>query len=89
MKRHSTDLVSLLSGLTFAALGVAFALDAIGTYRVDLSVVPAIVFIVFGLGISASVLLAARSPRPEPVFAAVEADHEADRDPDAEPPLGS
>ena len=85
MKRHSTDLVSFLSGLTFAALGIVFALDAIGTYHVDLSVVPAIVFIVFGVGISASVLLTARSPRPEPAFA----EAEPDLDRDGEPPVGS
>jgi hypothetical protein len=82
MKRHDTDLISLVSGVLFAALGVVFALDEAGTYHVDLSVVPAIVFIVFGLGITASVVASARNTVPEP--AVVEADPVRDESPQSE-----
>jgi hypothetical protein len=81
MKRHDTDLVSLLGGVLFAALGVAFALDAAGTFSIDFTVVPAIVFIVFGVGILASVVTAARSGAPEPAL--VETDPDGSREADA------
>jgi hypothetical protein len=85
MKRHSTDFFSLLSGLVFAALGVVFALDAVGTYHVDLSVIPAIVFIVFGLGMSASVLMSFRAPEPAPVLVEPAVGDESVSDPDTAP----
>ena len=82
MKRHDLDVVSLVSGVLFLALGVVFALDAAGTFNVDITVVPAIVFIAIGLAISASVIASARSGRPEPAL--VEADPQADDGPAAE-----
>jgi hypothetical protein len=62
MKRHELDVVSLVSGLLFASLGVAFALHALGAFSVDLRVVPAIVLIVLGIaGIAAAIVSTARS----------------------------
>jgi hypothetical protein len=56
MKRHETDIVSLVSGLLFAGLGIVFALHARDTFSLDVRVVPAIVLIVLGIaGISAAV----------------------------------
>jgi hypothetical protein len=80
MKRHDTDFVSFIGGMLFTALGVAFALDAAGTYRLDVGVVPAVVFIAFGIGILASVVAATRSGAREPAL--VESD--PDRSPESE-----
>jgi hypothetical protein len=62
MKRHELDVISLVSGLLFAGLGVLFALNAAGTLNFDVRVVPATVLIVLGVaGISASVVKTTRS----------------------------
>jgi hypothetical protein len=62
MKRHELDVISLVSGLLFAGLGVLFALNATGTLNFDVRVVPATVLIVLGVaGISASVVKTTRS----------------------------
>jgi hypothetical protein len=62
MKRHELDIVSLVSGLLFGSLGVAFALHALGTYSLDVRVVPAIVLIVLGIaGIAAALVSTARA----------------------------
>jgi ABC-type thiamin/hydroxymethylpyrimidine transport system permease subunit len=65
MRRHDLDLLSLVSGVLFAGLGVVFALKATGTITLDLGIVPALVFIVVGLAICASVLTAMLGPGPE------------------------
>jgi hypothetical protein len=82
MKRHDTDVISLVAGVLFAMLGVVFALDAAGTVNLDLTVVPAIVFIAIGLAISASVVVSARAGRPEPSL--VEAYPQTDESPPSE-----
>jgi hypothetical protein len=64
MRRHDLDLLSLVSGVLFAGLGVVFALKATGTITLDLAIVPALVFIVIGLAICASVLTAMLGPVP-------------------------
>jgi hypothetical protein len=62
MKRHQTDVISLVSGLLFAGLGVVFALHALGTFNLDVGVVPAVVLIVLGIaGIAAAVTASPRS----------------------------
>ena len=76
MKRHDIDVISLVSGLLFAGLGAVFALDALGTFSIDVRAVPAVVLIVLGLaGIAASLTSSDRSaergaagsdPPPEP-----------------------
>jgi hypothetical protein len=69
MRRHDLDLFSLMSGLLFASLGLVFALNSVSTLNLDLGVVPAVVFIVFGLAISASVLSSTRTrSAPEPAW---------------------
>ena len=56
MKRHDIDVISLVSGLLFAGLGIVFALHALGAFSLDVRAVPAVVLIVLGLaGISAAV----------------------------------
>lgn len=72
MRRHDLDLLSLVSGVLFAGLGVVFALKASGalTFDLDLGIVPAFVFIVIGLGVCASALTAVLRPRPEPATVA-------------------
>jgi hypothetical protein len=61
MKRHELDVVSLVSGLLFGSLGVAFALHALGAFSMDVRVVPAIVLIVLGIaGIAAALASMAR-----------------------------
>jgi hypothetical protein len=64
MRRHDLDLLSLVSGVLFAGLGVVFALKATGTISLDLAIVPALVFIVIGVAICASVLTAMLGPVP-------------------------
>jgi hypothetical protein len=49
MKRHPLDVVSLLAGLLFTGLGIAFLLDALNAWSADITWVPPIVLIVFGL----------------------------------------
>jgi hypothetical protein len=49
MKRHPLDLVSLLGGLLFMGLGVAFLLDALNRWSTDVTWVPPIVLVVLGL----------------------------------------
>ena len=49
MTRHPLDIVSLVAGLLFAGLGVAFLLDALDAWSADLTWVPPIVLIVLGL----------------------------------------
>jgi hypothetical protein len=49
MKRHALDLVSLLGGLLFVGLGVAFLLDSLNVWSADITWVPPIVLIVLGL----------------------------------------
>jgi hypothetical protein len=67
MKRHDIDVVSLVSGLLFAGLGVVFALHALGSFGLDVRVVPAVVLIVLGLaGISAALASSSRTVEPEP-----------------------
>jgi hypothetical protein len=69
MRRHDLDLFSLMSGLLFASLALVFALNSVSTLNLDLGVVPAVVFIVFGLAISASVLSSTRArSAPEPIW---------------------
>ncbi|HEX4493139.1 MAG TPA: hypothetical protein VH914_18195 [Acidimicrobiia bacterium] len=70
MKRHDLDLLSLVSGVLFAGLGVVFALKATGTISLDLGIVPALVFIVIGLAVCASVVTAMLGPGPEPATVA-------------------
>lgn len=68
MRRHDLDLLSLVSGVLFAGLGVVLALKAAGTitFDLDLGIVPALVFIVIGLTVCASALAAVLRPGPEP-----------------------
>ena len=66
MRRHDLDLFSLVTGVLFAGLGVVFALKATGTITLDLGIVPALVCIVIGLAICASVLTAVLGPGPQP-----------------------
>jgi hypothetical protein len=62
VKRHEIDVISLVSGLLFAGLGVIFALNAVGTFDFDVRVVPATVLIVLGVaGISATFVRASRA----------------------------
>lgn len=49
MKRHPLDLFSLLGGLLFMGLGLAFLLDALNTWSTDITWVPPVVLIVLGL----------------------------------------
>jgi flagellar biosynthesis protein FliQ len=49
MKRHALDLISLLGGLLFVGLGVAFLLDSLNIWSADITWVPPIVLIVLGL----------------------------------------
>jgi hypothetical protein len=72
MKRHDLDLLSLVSGVLFAGLGVVFALKATGTITLDLAIVPALVFIVIGLAVCASVLTAIVGRGPEPATVALD-----------------
>ena len=65
MKRHPLDIVSLLGGALFAALGIAFLLDAIDAWSADITWVPSIVLIVLGLaGVLSTVVH--RYPAPAP-----------------------
>ena len=66
MKRHDIDVISLVSGLLFAALGIVFALHALGAFSLDVRAVPAVVLIVLGLaGISAAVSASTDRLRPD------------------------
>jgi hypothetical protein len=49
MKRHPLDLFSLLGGLLFMGLGLAFLLDALNKWSTDITWVPPVVLIVLGL----------------------------------------
>jgi hypothetical protein len=60
MKRHPTDLLSLLSGLLFAGLGGLFALDRLDRIDLDARWIPAVVL----LGLGLAMLLGAFA-RPE------------------------
>jgi hypothetical protein len=65
VKRHDIDIISLVSGLLFAALGAVFTLHALDVFSVDVRAVPAVVLIVLGLGgIAAAVTTPARSAAP-------------------------
>ena len=64
MKRHELDVVSLVSGLLFAGLGLVFALDAHGTIHLDVRAVPAVVLIVLGIAGIAAALTASRRSAP-------------------------
>jgi hypothetical protein len=76
MKRHDLDVVSLVSGLLFASLGVVFALHALGAFSLDVRVVPAVVLIALGVaGIAAALTSSDRPRHPETVAT----------DPDGEP----
>ncbi len=50
MKRHPTDVISLVAGLLFATLGVMFGFDELGSVHVDVTWIPAIVLLGLGLG---------------------------------------
>jgi hypothetical protein len=66
MKRHDIDVISLVSGLLFAGLGIVFALHALGAFSLDVRAVPAVVLIVLGLaGISAAVRASTDRVEPE------------------------
>jgi len=67
MKRHELDVLSLVSGILFAVLGVVFALNALGTITLNLGAVPALVFMVIGIAILASVVASLRPSLPEPL----------------------
>jgi hypothetical protein len=49
MRRHDTDSLSLLGGLLFMGLGIAFLLDALDRWSADVTWIPPIVLIVLGL----------------------------------------
>ncbi len=49
MKRHPTDLISLVAGLLFTTLGVMFALARAGAVTIDVTWIPAIVLVGLGL----------------------------------------
>jgi hypothetical protein len=49
MTRHRLDIVSLVGGLLFVGLGVAFLLDALDAWSADITWVPPIVLIVLGV----------------------------------------
>jgi hypothetical protein len=61
VKRHDLDVLSLVAGLLFAGLAVAFFFDATDVWSADVSWVPAIVLIALGIG---GVLSALRRHRP-------------------------
>jgi hypothetical protein len=50
VKRHDLDVLSLVSGLLFTGLAVAFLLDALDVWSADVTWVPAIVLIALGIG---------------------------------------
>ncbi len=63
MKRHPIDIVSVLAGLLFTALGVAFALGEADRIDIDVRFVPAAVLIAAGAaGIIASFTRADTTP---------------------------
>ena len=66
MKRHDLDVVSLISGLLFAGLGLVFALHAADVFSLDVSVVPAIVLIVLGIAGIAAALTSSRPAAEAP-----------------------
>ena len=49
MRRHDIDIISLVSGLLFAALGAVFALHSLDAFSLDIRVVAAVVLIGLGL----------------------------------------
>jgi hypothetical protein len=56
VKRHPTDLISLIAGILFIVLGVMFALDRLGDVTFDVTWIPAIVLVGLGLaGIASGV----------------------------------
>jgi len=61
VSRHPLDLVSLIAGLLFTALGVLFGLDAHGTVHIDVRWIPAIVLLALGAGGIAHNLLRTRA----------------------------
>lgn len=61
MKRHDLDLMSLLSGLFFALIGVGFLLDAGTAVRVDVEWLIPAVLIAVGLAGLGGALFSARS----------------------------
>jgi hypothetical protein len=60
MTRHPLDVVSLVAGVLFAGLGVAFLLDALDAWSADITWVPSIVLI--GLGLAGVLSTVARQP---------------------------
>jgi len=67
MRRHDLDLLSFVSGVLFAGLGVVFALKATGTITLDVGAVVPLVFIVIGVAILASVITSMMRSVPEPL----------------------
>ena len=64
MKRHDLDVISLVTGLLFVGLAIVFGLHALGTFSIDVRVVPAVVLIVLGIaGIAAALTSSVRSNR--------------------------
>lgn len=61
MKRHPIDIVSVLSGLLFTVLGIAFALGEANRIDVDVRFVPAAVLIAVG---AAGIIASFRRARP-------------------------
>jgi hypothetical protein len=49
MERHDTDVVSLIGGVLFMGLGLAFVLDALNGWSSNIAWVPPIVLIVLGV----------------------------------------
>jgi hypothetical protein len=67
VSRHPLDLVSLIAGFLFTALGVLFGLDAHGTIDIDVRWIPAIVLLALGAGGIAHNLLRTRARAAEEV----------------------
>ena len=79
MSRHDIDLTSLLTGLVFLTVGVAYLFDATGS--IDLQVRWVVPLTLIGLGVAglAGALLRVRQDRPaaaEPAGTVAEADDE-------------
>jgi hypothetical protein len=71
MKRHSIDIVGLVSGMLFMALAVGFLLDALDVWRADVGWVPPIVLVALGLaGVLSTATRASRTREPLDVSAA-------------------
>lgn len=72
MKRHPIDIVSVLAGLLFTALGIAFALGEADRIDIDVRFVPAAVLIAAGAaGIIASVTRVGESREQAPATSGV------------------